>query len=250
MNEPWWNTPLDTLRDYYREVRPLVQKYAPQAKFVFHDSFRYSPSEWNQLFNDYTDVVLDHHYYQAFTGNHVKTIPELCGAYEGESGLADQFEMDVWFGEWAYATDNCAHWLGGFNDGNLPPVYQCQWIDCPKSYLPDKNAVDFDRTVHRLGPSGSGGLESFGVHDGKCSLDSDFFNSSDVTQLSKCAQGSLRKHLQGSFFWTAKNEMEDRWSYLKSFENGWFDQVKARDVSKIPGPEEQRKTWLDLILLQ
>ncbi len=26
--------------------------------------------------------------------------------------------MPVWMGEWALATDSCAHWLGGFNDGN------------------------------------------------------------------------------------------------------------------------------------
>lgn len=25
VNEPWWNTPLDNLKDMYRKVRPLVQ---------------------------------------------------------------------------------------------------------------------------------------------------------------------------------------------------------------------------------
>lgn len=155
--------------------------------------------------------------------------------------------MDVWFGEWAYATDNCAHWLGGFNDGNLHPAYKCEWVDCPKSYLPAKNAVDFDRTAHSLGPYGSGSADDFGVHDGKCSSDSLFFNSSQVTKLSQCAQTSLRKHTQGSFFWTAKNEIEDRWSYTKSFDNGWFDQVKPRDISSIPGPGEDKNSLVNTL---
>lgn len=41
INEPWWNTDLDILKDFYRQVRKMVQKYSPQAYFVFHDSFRY-----------------------------------------------------------------------------------------------------------------------------------------------------------------------------------------------------------------
>jgi len=56
------------LKDFYRRVRKLVQKYTPNAKFVFHDSFIYEPSVWNDLFadDDHENVVLDHHYYHAF----------------------------------------------------------------------------------------------------------------------------------------------------------------------------------------
>lgn len=70
VNEPWQNTPLDVLMPFYRLVKKLVDKYAPQAKFVFHDSFRPDPEIWNDLFDDddHANVVMDHHYYQAFHG--------------------------------------------------------------------------------------------------------------------------------------------------------------------------------------
>lgn len=29
INEPWYNTPIDMLKDYYRDVRSMVQLYAP-----------------------------------------------------------------------------------------------------------------------------------------------------------------------------------------------------------------------------
>jgi len=29
VNEPWWASDFDVLKNWYREVRPLVQKYAP-----------------------------------------------------------------------------------------------------------------------------------------------------------------------------------------------------------------------------
>lgn len=43
VNEPWWNTPLPPLKEFYREVRKLVRRYAPQAYAIFHDSFRFGP---------------------------------------------------------------------------------------------------------------------------------------------------------------------------------------------------------------
>ena len=30
---------------------------------------------------------------------------------------ANKTKYEVWHGEWSLATDSCAHWLGGFNDG-------------------------------------------------------------------------------------------------------------------------------------
>ena len=39
VNEPWWNSDLAVLKQFYRDVRRLVQQYAPNAYFVFHDSF-------------------------------------------------------------------------------------------------------------------------------------------------------------------------------------------------------------------
>jgi len=79
VNEPWWNTPLDPLFDFYREVRKLVRRYAPQADFIFHDSFRYDPTIWNKLFrkDDLEKTILDHHFYFAFE-EYIKYLGNFC----------------------------------------------------------------------------------------------------------------------------------------------------------------------------
>ena len=33
---------------------------------------------------------------------------------------------------------------------------------------------------------------------------------------------SFDKYLDGSFMWTAHNELEDRWSYINSYDKGWL----------------------------
>ena len=86
----------------------------------------------------------------------------------------------MWFGEWALATDVCAHWLGGFNDANTDPQFKCQWVDCPYTYLPESVAVDFDRTADMLGPYGTGNPKNVAIQKGKCSKDSSFFSHEEV----------------------------------------------------------------------
>lgn len=57
------------LKEFYREVRKLVQRYAPQAYFVFHDSFQFDyNSTWADLFSedDRHMVAVDHHGYLAW----------------------------------------------------------------------------------------------------------------------------------------------------------------------------------------
>lgn len=129
VNEPWWNSDLTILKDFYRQVRKMVQRYAPQAYFVFHDSFEYSADVWNDLFrdDDIDKVAMDHHYYQAFTSPAFTTVNDSCNDYESNANYAESFKYEVWFGEWALATDKCAHWLSGFNDDNNPPMqFACQ----------------------------------------------------------------------------------------------------------------------------
>jgi len=135
VNEPWWNTPLEPLKDFYRSVRKLVRRYAPQATFVFHDSFRYDPIIWNDLFrkDDVEKTAIDHHYYWAF-GNNLWKLGDLCTGVEKEAEKASQFNMDVWFGEWALASENCALHLNGFNDGTINDhdgLWKCAQMECP-----------------------------------------------------------------------------------------------------------------------
>ena len=84
------------------------------------------------------------------------TVKQFCDDYESNAKNAESFKYEVWFGEWSLATDVCATWLGGFNDGNTNPQQTCNWVDCPQTYLPAENAVDFDRTKDINGPFGSG----------------------------------------------------------------------------------------------
>jgi hypothetical protein len=61
VNEPWDKSDIPTLTKFYRDIRKLVQELAPQAYFVFYNTW--DPAIWNDLFNDTDKVVMDHHYY-------------------------------------------------------------------------------------------------------------------------------------------------------------------------------------------
>jgi len=62
LNEPAPNSDLPTLFDFYRQVRAYMQAKTPHLTFVFHNSFRFDSNVWNSLFDDYTNVAMDHHY--------------------------------------------------------------------------------------------------------------------------------------------------------------------------------------------
>lgn len=116
-------TDINLLADFYRQVRKLVQRLAPAAYFVFHDSFRPTDPMWPMLFGDgdWDKVAMDHHGYMAFwpyNETSVLPIEFYSTVYAAENIFADNLtgKMEVWMGEWAFATDNCAHWLLGFND--------------------------------------------------------------------------------------------------------------------------------------
>merc|ERR1719223_1498177 len=106
----------------------------------------------------------------------MNTVDSFCKDYEDNASYGAQFKYEVWFGEWALATDVCAHWLGGFNDGNTDPQFTCEWVDCPVSYLPEGVAVDFNRTAYILGPFGTGNANNVCIQNGKCSSDSKYFS--------------------------------------------------------------------------
>ena len=68
VNEPNYGTNIHVLKAYYRAARKLVQRYAPQAYFVFHNSFRKEWSYWSDLFaeDDRDMTAVDHHGYFAW----------------------------------------------------------------------------------------------------------------------------------------------------------------------------------------
>lgn len=239
VNEPWWNTPLEPLKDMYRQVRKLVQRYSPQAYFVFHDSFRYDENVWNDLFleGDTDKTVLDHHYYWAF-GQPPATIADVCASVKAETSRAKKFNVgEVWFGEWALATDNCAQHLNGFNDGVVNPQDKCGLMDCPRTYMPDGTGTDFDRTADILGPFGNSDNTKNSIQKGKCWTDSLQYNQDEVRQIANCAMDEFFTNLQGQFLWTAHNEIEARWDYIRAWDMMWINQTEV--------PEAQQKVYPD-----
>jgi len=216
----------------------LVQKYAPDAYFLFHDSFRNNKETWYDLFEDgdTEKVALDHHGYMAWF--HDMTEPEeYCAKFEQDALFADDLSQkyEVWKGEWALGTDVCAHWLGGFNDGGVKAQFPCKAVECPYSYIKNPpGPADFDRTAEFLGPYSSFEPVQSGVHKGMCWTDSDHFNHTQVTQIAKCVTDTINNHFNSSFMWTAHNEIEEKWDYVKAYDLGWLNKTP---VSPLPMEE-------------
>jgi len=223
VNEPWWSSDLAVLKGFYRQVRDLVrEKTNPGTKFVFHDSFHFDHNVWNEMFadDDHEDVVMDTHQYWAWYGAQ-DSVGGYCDSYGNLFQEAAKVKYDVWVGEWSLATDVCALWLGGFNDNNTAYSRECAKVECPKTYLPESVATDFDRTADILGPFGSNQLST--IQNGMCLIDSDWYSDADVKTLGQCSLYVFDEYVQGHFLWTMRNELEDRWSFVNSYDKGWLD---------------------------
>ena len=224
VNEPWWCSDLDVLKDFYRDVRTMMREQQPRLKFVFHDAFHFDANTWNDLFadDDHENVVMDTHQYFAWGGAH-DDIGNYCDEYGGTMGHALDIKYEVWVGEWSLATDVCALWLGGFNDANTDASRECQMVECPYSYMPE-HGVDFDRTADTLGPYGSTGLtrSHSTVKNGTCAIDSAFYADDQVMRLGQCVMDIFNWSVEGHFMWTVRNELEPRWNYISSYDNGWI----------------------------
>lgn len=155
INEPWWGSDYDVLKEYYRGARNIIRDKNPNVTFTFHDGFNFSAGMWNDLFadDDMENVVMDTHQYQAWWGT--STLSDYCYGYYGMVGEATNIKYPVWVGEWSIATDVCALWLGGFNDANTTPAFTCDYVSCPEPYLPPSTAVDLDRTAATNSPYGT-----------------------------------------------------------------------------------------------
>jgi len=65
VNEPWWNSDYEVLKNFYRQARNIIRDVNPNVIFTFHDGFDFSASRWNDLFadDDMENVVIDTHFY-------------------------------------------------------------------------------------------------------------------------------------------------------------------------------------------
>ena len=200
VNEPWKYSDLDVLKDFYRDVRDMMREQQPRLTFVFHDAFHFDADTWDDLFDDddLHNVVMDHHHYFAWNKAH-DDINDYCDELESEIQTAtDEIKYDIWVGEWSLATENCALWLTGFNNAPSDSARECQFVDCPYSYL-DEHAVDFDRTADELGPFGKEGLDKdfATIKKGKCSTDSAWYSDDDVKVLGQCQLKIHNTYTQG-----------------------------------------------------
>jgi hypothetical protein len=176
VNEPWWASDFPALKGFYRSVRNVMREINPDVVFVFHDAFTPRGDTWNDLFadDDIENVVMDTHAYMAWYEKK-NDIPMYCDAYRSTLNTADilSVKYPIWVGEWSLATDVCATWLGGFNDSNTPYQFDCNWVDCPTSYLPSPFNFDMDREAAMLGPVGESDRSA--IRYGKCPIDSTWF---------------------------------------------------------------------------
>ena len=141
---------------------------------------------------------------------------------------AEQIKYPVWIGEWSLATDACAFWLTGFNDNHTPRTDECLWVDCPISYLPDDVAVDLDRTAYMQGPFGSNKLDV--AQYGKCPTDSDRWSNDEITTNGQCAIKTFDKYAEAQLMWNFRTELEAKWSYIESYDNGWTVPIKQHEI--------------------
>lgn len=120
LNEPRWDLPLDLLQSFYDRSYHLIRSHLTNDHYiVFHDAFRLDV--WEEFFQtkDYTNVILDTHMYQVFSGrDKERTIPELLhkvGIQRYQELVPIQKYVNVVVGEWSlgihkntlqYATDD------------------------------------------------------------------------------------------------------------------------------------------------
>ena len=193
---------------------------------MFHDAFHFDANLWNNLFadDDHENVVMDTHKYYAWNAQH-GDIGTYCDDIGNEMSMAKQIKYDVWVGEWSLATDTCAHWLEGFNNGGTSPSRTCKRVECPHTYMKEKG-VDFDRKIDELGPFGKQGrdanLDHVTIKKGTCTIDSDFYSEEDVMRLGQCYLDIFNDEVQAHFMWTVRNELEPRWNYVQSYDKGWI----------------------------
>jgi len=92
----------------------------------------------------------------------------------------------------------------------------------------NESGTDFDRTSKIIGPFGLGGDNNKNsIKEGKCWSDSLFYNQDQVRLLAQCTLKAFNTHTQGQFLWTAHNEIEARWDYIKAWDMMWINQTEV-----------------------
>jgi len=70
-----------------------------------------------------------------------------------------------------------------------------------------------------------------------------------MIKLGHCVNDAYEKYLNGSFMWTAYNEIVPRWDYIKSWDNGWINKTAVANKTQQElgvKPSEGRPGALDI----
>jgi len=77
-----------------------------------------------------------------------------------------------------------------------------------------------------LGPYGDPDfIDQTTIQNGKCTSDSLYFSDDEVKAIAKCALDVFDEHVNATFMWTAHNEIEPRWDYIKAYDAGWVNKT-------------------------
>ena len=239
VNEPWQFTPLDVLKRFYWNGYLSVKKYAPNWRFIMHDSFRFTPDVWGGFMRGCPDIALDTHIYQAWAqpSNPEAFYLDACNAKIAILNMERSFGPVI-VGEWSLATDNCAMWLNGFND-NLPgfPKLPCKFVTCPPPYVKNQKGAPPDPSKALQPPYGTGvSGPSFGLcptdidwkNEGglsggeSCSPADDNFNNMVTTNIAHKKLLAWSEASHGFYFWNFRTELAPRWDFLEGRRRGWF----------------------------
>ena len=141
-------------------------------------------------------------------------------------------KYEVWVGEWSLATDTCAFWLDNFNDSKTARTDTCQWVECPKPYMPPHaGGVDMDRSVYMQGPYGTNQIDV--ARYGMCPIDSAKFSNEDLFKIGECVLDAYNSTLGAQIMWTYRNELEPRWSYEWAYGKGWIKPKESSSEEKL-----------------
>jgi len=53
-----------------------------------------------------------------------------------------------------------------------------------------------------------------------------------VKTIARCALKSFDRHVDGTFLWTAHNEIEEKWDYVKAWDNEWISDPHTHDETE------------------
>mmetsp|Transcript_28348 Transcript_28348/g.37078 ORF Transcript_28348/g.37078 Transcript_28348/m.37078 type:complete len:519 (+) Transcript_28348:49-1605(+) len=227
VNEPWWNTPIKSLKEYYWFGYQIVQEKAPHWKYIMHDSFRLDSEIWGGFMKNCHNIAIDTHIYQAFGSTRMSQteyLSDACGQHNAIAAFEAATGIPVVVGEWSLATDTCALWLTGFNENQAgQPLVECDFVECSEPYWGDAlPGWPLDKTKGPRGVVGSGTVNTplFGL----CPVDKVFHNEDEfVTKLARAKLHAFDLGGHGWYFWNFKTDLEEpRWDYSRAVERGWF----------------------------